>query len=60
MNKISKYNSKMIKGIAALLVIIAHYSRRYLSLGNGGIIWMLLMKAGRYGVAIFLPFRGMV
>lgn len=58
MNKLSKDDSEMIKGIAALFVIIAHYSQWYITQAASGIVWMLLTKLGRYGVAIFFAVSG--
>lgn len=58
MNKISRDTSIMIRGVAALLVIIAHYSQWYATATDAGIVCMLLTKLGRYGVSIFFAVSG--
>lgn len=51
-------NSLFLRGIATVLVVLAHYSQWYISMGNKNLFWMLLSKAGRYGVAIFFLVSG--
>lgn len=55
---ISKNVSMFLRGIGTFLVILAHYSQWYLTMENGNIIWQLLSKTGRYGVAIFFAVSG--
>lgn len=55
---LSKDKSNYIKGMATVLVLIAHYSQYYVSQTNGGIVWWLLTKTGRYGVSLFFAISG--
>lgn len=57
-NRISKTDSAMIRGIAVLFVIIAHYAQWYVTMEDSGIISTVLTKLGRYGVSIFFAVSG--
>lgn len=55
----SKNNSNFIKGFAIMLVMAAHYSQWYLAEGNQAtMVFFLLSKLGRYGVALFFAISG--
>lgn len=55
---ISKNVSMFLRGIGTFLVILAHYSQWYLTVSDSNIIWQVLSKTGRYGVAIFFMVSG--
>lgn len=58
MNGLTRSKSAMMRGIAALLVIVAHYAKWYITVVPGGKLIMLCTKLGRYGVAIFFAVSG--
>ncbi len=55
---ITRNVSMFMRGIGTLLVIFAHYAQWYLTMEDGNIVWQLLSKVGRYGVAIFFLVSG--
>jgi peptidoglycan/LPS O-acetylase OafA/YrhL len=55
---ITKGVSMFLRGIGSLLVILAHYFQWYITVENSNVIWYLLTKLGRYGVAIFFLVSG--
>lgn len=55
---ITRNVSMFMRGIGTLLVIFAHYAQWYITMADGSIIWLLLSKAGRYGVAVFFLVSG--
>lgn len=55
---ITKNVSMFMRGIGTLLVIFAHYAQWYIMIVDSNIVWLLLSKAGRYGVAIFFLVSG--
>lgn len=57
-NEITKDTSNFLRGMAALLVIVAHYAQWCDTQMNIGLIGMLLCKLGRYGVSIFFVISG--
>ncbi len=56
-DEISKCDSYYMKGVAAMLIVVAHYSAYSCTL-YAGIVFRLLGKLGRYGVAIFFMLSG--
>lgn len=57
-NMITRGVSMFLRGIGTLLVILAHYSQWYVMVEGSNIIWYLLTKLGRYGVAVFFLVSG--
>lgn len=55
---ITRSGSMLLRGIGTLLVILAHYSQWYVTVENSNIIWYLMTKSGRYGVAVFFLVSG--
>lgn len=55
---ITREVSMFLRGIGTLLVILAHYSQWYITVESGNVIWYLMTKLGRYGVAVFFLVSG--
>ena len=58
MGKISKETSGLIRAVAMLMVVTAHFSQWYTKAADAGVVVGLLTKLGRYGVAMFFAISG--